>query len=145
MKSYRLPYLAVMLPLLLLSCEQAETDEYLIKYNEAPPLTVTISDVPSSEFSPDTVLYIKFYENFSSKSVQGNAPVGADGRAVINLHLPTGVPYKVVGPGKTILYILRDNKTKEELFRTEREIELKTHATNISLSFTADFVRSSNP
>jgi hypothetical protein len=145
MNSYRLPYLAAMLPLVLFSCAPVETNEYLIKYNEAPPVTVTISDIPSSAFDPGTVLYIRFYENFSSKSVQGNAPVGADETAIISLHLPTGVPYKVVGPGKTTLFILRDNKTKEELFKTSREINLETHATNISLSFVDDFVPVLNP
>jgi hypothetical protein len=143
MKPYCLPRLAVMLFLILFSCDLSETDENLIKYNDAPQAVVTIKDIPpSSGFSPGTVLYIKFDD--SGKNIQGNAPVGADGTAVISPHLPTGIPYKVVRAGKTTLFILRDNKTKEELFKTGGEISLEPHAANISLSFT-DFIPVSNP
>jgi hypothetical protein len=137
MKFYRLFYLAVMLLLFPFSCEMVEGDEELAKYNEAQPATVTIKDIPSSAFGPDTVIYIRFYD--SGLSVQGNVPVGVDGSAVIDMHLPTGVPYKVVRPVKTTLFILQNNKTKMPLYRTIREIELETHTTNIVLSFTSDF------
>jgi hypothetical protein len=121
-----------LMPLLIMffSCEMPETDEYLIKYNEAPPATLVIEDMPYSG-----ILYIQFDD--SGKSVQGNAPVGADGRAILNLHLPTGIPYKVVNLVKTTLFILQDNKTDVPLYKTAREITIETHAVTITLSFTA--------
>ncbi|MDR1587244.1 MAG: hypothetical protein LBS57_07305 [Treponema sp.] len=134
MKICRWLFLAVML-LLLFSCDMfLKKDESELIYDSAPPLTVTIRDLPSSPFSPGTTLYIRF------KEAQGNAPVAAGGTAVIGLHLPTGIPYKAV---QTKAYgsvsILNNNKVDTTLYITYQTVEIAQFTANINLSF-SDFV-----
>jgi hypothetical protein len=153
MKLYRLLCLAAMLLPLLFSCDGR--DDYEVIYDEAPPLTITIGSLPSGEFAPGGRIYISFYELRSVWSTwedwedeepntigQGNAIIGEDGTVVINLHFPTGIPYKLnwneyATRRPATVFILKDNKSDEKLYRAKIDI---SNAANISLSFTRDFV-----
>jgi hypothetical protein len=139
-KNVRLP-LAVILLLFLASCNSEEAD--LDEYNDAPPVTVIITDLPSP-FSPGTVLYIGMMrdERWSIHDedyykAQGHAPVGVDRAAVLPLHSPTGIPFKVLGfGGKADMFILDNNKTKVPLYKTRQKIPFELNIANVSISFT---------
>ncbi|MDR2448062.1 MAG: hypothetical protein LBD58_12375 [Treponema sp.] len=115
MKTYRLPYLAVLLLLFLASCDfESDFDEY----DDAPPATVTISGLPAPVFSPGAALYIGIMrdERWSISDdgyykEQGHAPIGADGRVETRLYSPTGEPFKVLGfGGEATVFIMEDDK-----------------------------------
>jgi hypothetical protein len=150
MKMYRLLCLAAVLLPLLFSCGEAPEDE--VMYDEAPPFSVAISDLTGGGFAPGGRIYISFYrlggvwsswEDVEPNKIgQGNAIVGEDGTAVISLHFPTGIPYKLnwdeySTDRPATVFILRDNKSDERLRRADININ---NAANISLSFASDFV-----
>ncbi|MDR2052599.1 MAG: hypothetical protein LBP80_04215 [Treponema sp.] len=135
MKTYRLWCLAAALLPLLCTCN-FEPEEHESKYDEAPRLTVTITDLPAGSFSSGSAIYIRFENTVTKREVQGNAPIGNDGRAVISLHLPTGIPYKAVQAGKADVFILENNKTDKPLYKTKETVPFERHAVNVSISFT---------
>jgi hypothetical protein len=125
--------------LFLASCD-SESD--FDAYNDAPPVTVTISALPVSTFSPGTALYIGIMEDDDGYyKAQGHAPIGADGRVEISLHSPTGVPFKILEFSReATVFILADNKKKLPLYATSRKIKFEPHTANIPLVFTSDFI-----
>jgi len=117
---------------------------------EPTPTTITIHNLPSNLFPEGTMLYIGYeltnserYEKFFAR---GNGTIDSAGTAAMILHYPTGTPYNYTGYDYNgvspiqigTIYILKDVRAEELLFKTER-IDIKEKNGDITLNFLIDF------
>jgi hypothetical protein len=141
MKAFRLLCLAGALLPLLCACN-LEPEDSQKRYDEAPPLTLTINALPADSFSPGRIVYVSLEGDdwVAPGKVQGNVPVGEDGTAIISLHYPTGIPFKAAWDfvENAFIYILENNKTDKQLYKTKETVPFEPYAANVSISF-SDF------
>jgi hypothetical protein len=127
----------ILLVLTFLSCDNITLEEYLKNYQEPEFVVITIKNLPSHIFPEGTMLYIGYYKVQGRFFARGNNTVDSDRTAVIPLHNPNGTPvdYRL----DEHIYILKDIRGDEILYRTKNKIKGNDEYDNSEKNITIGF------